>query len=98
MDICYENISTETEKALVQYGGFGCLVTDASSNVNNESVVNYMIVVGEKSLLVETVYIGDQGHTADFIANNLIRVIEKERSVDWKISIKTVNKSFKTHP
>ena len=61
MDICYENISTEIEKALVQYGGFGCLVTDASSNVNNENVVNYMIVVGKKSLLVETVYTEDQG-------------------------------------
>ena len=48
MDICYENISTEIEKALVQYGGFGCLVTDASSNVNFESVVKYMIVVAER--------------------------------------------------
>ena len=48
-----ENISTETEKALVQYGGFGCLVTDASSNVNNESVVNYLldpVMIGDSML------------------------------------------------
>jgi hypothetical protein len=76
----------ETEKALVQYGGFGCLVPDASSNANNESVVNYMIVVGKKSLLVENVYTGDQGHTSDFIANDLSRVIKKVKQMGVAIA------------
>ncbi|KAI9908268.1 hypothetical protein PsorP6_002805 [Peronosclerospora sorghi] len=44
LDRCYERGKAETDKALTESDAIGCLKSDASSNVKNESIVNYMII------------------------------------------------------
>jgi len=65
-----------SEKALQVSNWIGCIITDASSNTNNKSIVNYMIVVDQLSQFLESVATEEQSHTATFIAEDLYRVIQ----------------------
>ncbi|KAI2503210.1 transposase [Fragilaria crotonensis] len=59
-------------------GAYGSLTTDGWSNIKNESVVNYMFVSGADgmSVFLESIETGAESHTAEFLANNIKRVIE----------------------
>ena len=52
-------------------GNFVSLTTDAWSNVKNEPVVIYMAVNPENSLFVEAFNTEEQGHNANWIAQDL---------------------------
>jgi Protein of unknown function (DUF 659)/hAT family C-terminal dimerisation region len=59
-------------------GAYGSLTTDGWSNIKNESVVNYMFVSGAEnmSLFLECNETGIESHTAEFLAQDVSRVIE----------------------
>ena len=61
-------ILSETDKVI-------CITTDAWSNIKNASVVNYMLVSPEQSIFLEAVQTGEEAHTANWIAGNLLWVI-----------------------
>jgi len=76
LERCYEKVRIASEKALQVSNQIGCIITDASSNTNNESIVNYMIVADQLSQFLESVATEEQIHTAAFIADDLDRVIQ----------------------
>ena len=58
-----------------QNGNFVSLTTDAWSNVKNEPVVSYMAVNPENSLFVEAINTEGLCHDANWIAQDLERVM-----------------------
>jgi len=76
LERCYEKVRIALEKALQLSNQIGCIITDASSNTNNESIVNYMIVANQLSQFLESVATEEQSHTATFIADDLDSVIQ----------------------
>jgi len=76
LERCYEKVRIASEKALQLSNRIGCIITDASSNTNNESIVNYMIVADQLSQFLKSVATEEQSHTAAFIADDLDRVIQ----------------------
>lgn len=76
LESTYEKVRIASEKALQVSNRIGCIISDASSNINNESIVNYMIVSDRLSQFVESIATEEQSHTAEFIADDLDRVIQ----------------------
>eukprot|EP00474_Spongospora_subterranea_P005887 CRZ06345.1 hypothetical protein [Spongospora subterranea] len=69
-----------------------CLAADGWSNVNNEPIINYIAISPNKSLFLESVSTGEQGHNANFIANDILRIMQQ--FPDTKFSgVITVNTS-----
>jgi hypothetical protein len=65
---------------------FYCLTTDGWSNVKNEPILNYMLIGGGMSLFLENICTEEQGHTAQFIADDLSRVIDIQTALGLSIS------------
>ena len=63
-----------------------CLTSDGWTNISNYPVVNYMAVSSETSLFLESVCAGDQGHTVNWIAQDLKRIMEKFINVSRSIT------------
>ncbi|KAH9273338.1 hypothetical protein BASA83_004337 [Batrachochytrium salamandrivorans] len=82
----YEKVRIESEKALKLSNRLGCVITDASSNTNNESIINYMIVSDRLSQFLESIATEEQSHTAEFIADDLDRVIQSLTAREIKIA------------
>ena len=72
----YEKVWIASKKALQVSSQIECIITDASSNTNNESIVNYMIISDELSQFLELIATEEQNHTAEFIADDSDRVIK----------------------
>ncbi|KAF4130774.1 hAT family C-terminal dimerization region [Phytophthora infestans] len=53
------------------------LVTDGWTDINGLAVVNYVVVCGEYTFFLESVYTGTQAHDAEFLAADIERVIAK---------------------
>lgn len=53
-----------------------CLVTDSWTNVLGEPIVNYMAASPKKTFFIESVSTGDQSHNAEWIAQDISRVID----------------------
>lgn len=53
-----------------------CLTSDGWSNIHNKPVVNYMATSSSTTLFLESVLTGDQGHTSEWIAQDIDRVIK----------------------
>lgn len=77
LEQCYLQCSSTLDNTISASDGMACLVTDGSSNINNESIVNYMLVLEGRQFFLESVATEEQGHTADYIAEDLSRVIDK---------------------
>jgi hypothetical protein len=76
LDVCYDDIKQKCDAKLSSLSSAVCLVTDGWSNIHNEPVVNY-IAASRPSLFIEAVHTGEQGHTAEWIAQDVGRVIRK---------------------
>jgi hypothetical protein len=76
LDACYKEIKKEVDRSLQAAHRCCCITSDAWSNISNEPVVNYMAIMREKSLFVEAVNTGAQGHDAAWIAGDMARVID----------------------
>ena len=58
---------------------FACITSDAWSNIKNESVNNYMMISGEETLFVESTQSGEQPHSSDNLAADLVQAIRSTR-------------------
>ncbi len=73
LDKCYKQLKNVVDKYLANQ--CVCLTTDGWTNILNNPIVNYMVVNSHKSLFLESVSTGEQGHTADWIASDIERVM-----------------------
>ena len=76
LECCYQKVKAEVNKLLSASNQYICITSDAWSSVLQEPIVNYMAVCPTKSLFLEAVHTGSQGHTAEWIAEDLLRVID----------------------
>jgi hypothetical protein len=53
-----------------------CITTDGWTNVKSDLIVNYMATSPECSLFLESVFTGQQGHNAAWIAQEIERVFQ----------------------
>ncbi|CAB4039334.1 hypothetical protein DYB30_009596, partial [Paramuricea clavata] len=67
---------SQVDKQLSGDSNYVCITSDAWSNISNEPVVNYMAVSPNNSLFLEAVNTEEQGHDADWLSKDLIRVID----------------------
>lgn len=59
-----------------------CLTTDGWTSVNGTSVINYMALTEKDTVFLESLETGEQGHTGEWIARDLIRVIRKYDNIE----------------
>ncbi|HEY9300046.1 MAG TPA: DUF domain-containing protein, partial [Phormidium sp.] len=74
LDHCYTVMKEKVEKALEETSSFVCITSDGWSNVNNDSIINYMAVASPKTFFIDCVNMEEKAHTSSFIANDIIRV------------------------
>jgi hypothetical protein len=77
LDKAFERVKKESELSLSDKAIYFCLATDGWSNVRNEPIINYIALSPMRSLFLESVSTGEQGHNSDFIANDILRVMAK---------------------
>jgi len=75
LDKCYSKLQQKQDSYLTL--ACVCLTTDGWSNIRNEPIVNYMAASPERTVFLESVATGMQGHTSEWIAEDIDRVIEK---------------------
>jgi Protein of unknown function (DUF 659) len=78
LDSCHEGLQSKVDNLM--NGATVCLITDAWSNVKNDSVINYIAVSPDCSLFLESVSAGQQGHDQKFIANDIARIFRRHQS------------------
>jgi hypothetical protein len=74
LDMCHAALLAKVDQYLT--GATMCLTTDAWSNINGDPIINYMAVSPGRTLFLESVPTGQQGHDAEFIAKDITRVIK----------------------
>jgi hypothetical protein len=57
------------------------LTTDGWTDINGNSVINYVVASRKGSFFLESVYTGSDGHTSDYLSKDIIRVIEKHSDI-----------------
>lgn len=73
---CYESVKNDVKKHLSGHRQFICITSDAWYSVLNEPIVNYMAVSPAQSLFLEAVHTEEQSHDAEWIAGDLVRVMD----------------------
>lgn len=79
LDKAYEH-SIEKLNARLE-GRLATLVTDAWTDINGLSVVNYIAVSGADAFFLESAYIGSQSHDAEFLCGDVVRVLIKYKEI-----------------
>ncbi len=74
----HKKVKTKVD-AWLKRDHFACVISDAWSNIQNESVINYMLVSGDVSFFLESTQSGELSHTAEYLAGDLDRVIGQTR-------------------
>jgi len=74
LDVCYERVLREVTSYLksLPKTHYACLTTDAATDVNSSDVVNYMAVVGGKSLLLQQENKTGGSHSAEWIKKRIL--------------------------
>lgn len=80
LDNAYESIVKKVNQELSTSIGV-CLTSDGWSNVNNEPVINYCGVTVDQAFFLECNFTKTQGHNADYIYNDIKRVICEHENV-----------------
>ena len=78
LDKCAAEFHLRVKKCLAN--STACLTSDGWTNIKKDSVINYMAVSPSRCLFLESVSTGEQGHDADFLARDIIRVILKHNT------------------
>ena len=73
---CYEDVKSKVDSLLSKHNQFMSITSDAWSNIANESVINYMVVSPSKSLFLESANTEEQGHDAEWLAQDMKHVID----------------------
>jgi Protein of unknown function (DUF 659) len=68
LDMCYTEVKNKCDDLLSTSASHICLVTDGSSNIRNEPIVNYIATCPAQCFFLESASTGEQGHTAEWIA------------------------------
>jgi hypothetical protein len=76
LSVCYQKVKAQVDSVLKSSSKYVSITSDAWSNISNEPIVNYMAICGGKSLFIESVNTGEQAHNAQWIAQDISRVIE----------------------
>lgn len=77
LDKCYNSLKKTQDSYMNSPSTCVCLITDGWSNIKNEPIVNYMAASPQKTIFLESVATGMQGHTSQWIAEDIERIIEK---------------------
>jgi len=77
LDKCYNDLKKKQNSYMNSPSSCVCLITDGWSNVRNEPVVNYIGTSPVKTVFLESVATGAQGHTSQWISDDIERVIAK---------------------
>lgn len=77
LDQCYSKMKIQCDNYMKSPSSCVCLISDGWSNVKNEPIVNYMATSPSKTMFLESVATGTQGHSAEWIASDLDRVMQK---------------------
>ncbi|KAE8907400.1 hypothetical protein PF003_g8620 [Phytophthora fragariae] len=75
LDACFSEVQEAVDGFLQTPTTHLCVTSDGWSNILNEPIVNYMAVSPDKAVFVESVPTGEKRHTAEWIANDLTRVV-----------------------
>ena len=62
-------------------GAISCLISGVWANIKDDSIMNYMTVSKEVCLFLESVSTGLQGHNHQFIAGDIICIIQHNTSM-----------------
>jgi hypothetical protein len=62
-----------------------CLTSDGWSNILGEPIINYCAVTSSNTFFLEALSTETQGHSAEFIANDIKRVIDENSAIKEKI-------------
>lgn len=75
LDECYSDIKRQVTDHLSSVKTV-CIISDAWTNVVGEPVVNYMATSPTKTFFIESVATHDQSHSAQWIADDMARIID----------------------
>jgi hypothetical protein len=90
LDICYDEARSAT---MLKLRGKRCtLVSDAWTDTNGKSVVNYVALYEDVSVFLESVYTGSTSHSASFLAADIQRIMGKYAFIDL-VAVVTDNTS-----
>jgi hypothetical protein len=73
LDKCYDDIKSRVDARM--FNAIACITTDGWTNIKNDPVVNYMATSSNFCFFLESVYTGQQGHNALWIAADIERAI-----------------------
>ena len=76
LDDCHASIEAEMN-AEISGAMYVSVATDAWTNVNGESVINFIVLMPTKPVFYEAVYIADNRHTADYLVEATSAIIKK---------------------
>jgi hypothetical protein len=77
LDNNYEQLKKVNESYLRDKLSYFCLTTDGWSNIRNDPIINYIATSPKKTLFLESVSTGEQSHNSNFIASDILRIMEK---------------------
>lgn len=77
LDACYEGTKAQMDKLLKDSGRQITLVTDAWSNIRNESIINYVAVTRKHAVFLKSTPSGKDRHTGVYIADEVRKILEE---------------------
>jgi hypothetical protein len=77
LDKAYLSLKERTDHYLQNSADWICLCTDGWTNVKGDPVVNYMATSSLGSFIIERINTGAQAHNAEWIAKDIMRVVDK---------------------
>lgn len=77
MDETYNTLKTICDKKRQSGVEHNTLVSDSWTNVKGEPIINYCSVNPEESTYLESEHTGTDQHTAEFLADDIVRVFEQ---------------------
>ncbi|KAE9039058.1 hypothetical protein PR001_g7679 [Phytophthora rubi] len=75
LDMCYDDLRSKL--MLLAKGKRVTLRTDGYTDVNRNAVINYVLLVGDLTILLEGIYTGSDSHDAPFLTFDILRVMAK---------------------
>lgn len=76
LDKCYTDMKKKIDAQLNSVNSRICITSDAWTNISNDPIINYMAMCNDSSLFLESVATEEQGHSAEWIANDIERVFK----------------------
>ena len=75
LDLTYGDMKKRIDSAMTDSQSVVCVTSDAWTNICSDPIVNYMAVSATFTLFIESVATGEQSHSANWIADDISRVL-----------------------